>query len=468
MNLRLVAVSALSIGFLSAGSQSALALDENVRADEPLATVSVLNEVVPQRAAIPFVPFPMVDPITGTALTRGATLALPDGRRVSAVAYFSELNRFERHLNSLGRSLREGQKNLGSVAALPFDSAVLTRQGAALMAQHSPVSEQLRLRLPSDDSLAAGQAGVDRRQAQLCDALRSLPENGQTPTHTERHYKPWNASYGSTSGFAVFLSSQTTSTAGLEESYSMGRDACGRDVTGPQVLTPGAHASAEGTGGFYVFGQKLDVLRATHAVHADLAGARGTTKMFVLGHQIYTRTTADRAIHLVDRNWTKSWERTGDFKFSMGPIPMAVTYGVRATANLAFSIEAAPIQATINLLPELESTAFVQGGAELVVARAGLGGDLLIIDDKLPMQVVGAVEAAASGERGVDLKVKGTVDNEMQALDGRLYAFAAINVPKGRSLPFEEREWSMDLYKWTGLKTSGRLYDFEKVYPVRF
>ncbi len=414
---------------------------------------------------MPFVPFEMISPTTGKTLRWNDKVLLPDGKSVTAQEYFDQLNEMERFISSTGHSLRSQNTNLGTVAAFHTNTDSLEKQAQELKNKHTPIEEKNFLSVPTQSVVTLRGDADDARLQSTCDTLVQMPLQ-HLAEQEKTNFKPWSAAIGQKNSFAVFLDTETSTTAALSNAYEFGTDICGRKVTGPEFLMPQAKATAQGTVGVYIFGQQFQMLRTTHEVSSTLKNARGNTNIYFMGAQIYSRKESGSRIRLGGKQWAQTWEKTGEIHVNAGPIPLNIEYGVRATAKASYSIEAAPILAGLNIEPQVQADAFVRGGTSLMIIKAGVSGEVNVLNDQLPINAEAEVTPASDGTRGFDLNLRGTVDNKMQTLAGRLFAFASIAVPGIKN--FEEKSWEIDLYKWPGTSTTGRLYEFSQTFPVRF
>lgn len=85
--------------------------------------------VTHSRAAIPFKPFPMVDPRTNKPIAPTAIIALPNGKHPTAKEYYTELNQYEEWLSAHGYSLHTTPKGARiALQEIAVDRGMLQRQ----------------------------------------------------------------------------------------------------------------------------------------------------------------------------------------------------------------------------------------------------------------------------------------------------------------------------------------------------
>jgi hypothetical protein len=163
------------------------------------------------------------------------------------------------------------------------------------------------------------------------------------------------------------------------------------------------------------------------------------------------------------KNWSKSFsplqvheERRFDvreevsYRFAIGPFPCKGTIGFVGTAGLRYGFDVVPIQISAFAVPYVATKAFAQVGVDIVVASAGVGGELTLINDDVTLQ--GA--ASLSFEDDPTLSLELTGKNTIEALSGKLYAFAKVGV-----WPFD-KEWRFTIYEWTGYKRDADMFKF--------
>jgi hypothetical protein len=131
------------------------------------------------------------------------------------------------------------------------------------------------------------------------------------------------------------------------------------------------------------------------------------------------------------------------FMYAVGPMLLQIDAGARFQANvqaqitpeIAFPLEFANF--SVNLQAVANAAAFIEGYAKLLIIRAGVGGQLDLIDAH------GEVDARFTpGEKPLVL-----ISAMVQFLKGRLYAFFDLF---WLSASGWKRLWDYDLYNWNG------------------
>jgi hypothetical protein len=165
------------------------------------------------------------------------------------------------------------------------------------------------------------------------------------------------------------------------------------------------------------------------------------------------------------RSWNKSWSdgplqehdekrfdvrQEADYRFAIGPIPCKGTIGFVGAAGIKYGFDIVPIQISAFAVPFVASKVFAQVGVDLVVVSGGVGGELTLINDDVTLQ--GGASLTFDDDPTLTLELTGK--NTIEALSGKLYAFAKVGV---WPLDWEGR---FTFYEWKGYKKDSDLFKF--------
>ncbi|MGA9769097.1 MAG: hypothetical protein WBV94_08660 [Blastocatellia bacterium] len=425
---------------------------------------------VDTRSPIAFKPFEMRDPATGNSLPPETILTLPNGNKLTAREYYSQLNSLEQQFNKIGYTLRGGtpSNDAGMVERMmtangPLDMINLQR----VVADESTLRNQTQ-------KISAGHISFNQRSMQLITtetlkesqvanlkdySARLNPFHGFFPPvskTTVNETRSWNHTVGNPSTFAAYINGKITLTA----------NASVQDIVG------------EANAGGSIFNNSKDIIRATGSTHAPANGQDMTTKLNV---NILGTTVLNLDKHFASTTVNPIWTESGaitpkpvDFSttihFSLGFIPMSVKVGVQGSAKLSYFLSVFPTSVQAQAVPHVESNAYVQAGADIVVASAGAGASMVLLNDDLTLNGELAIKFD-DPVKGPYFSAKYSGFNDMEMLSGRVYAYACVKVLTTTwggwhnlipHFSWEDKCYNSDLFKWTGFKINGYLFNEQK------
>ncbi len=249
--------------------------------------------------------------------------------------------------------------------------------------------------------------------------------------------RTWNKQVGRRSTFAAYLRGKL-------------------QLKGSRTYT---RANAEGSTGGYAFNRNFELARGTATVYAPVSG-RGTVNagLYVARQNVYNFQTGFANRFSKGDSFSRSLDfGVANIRFFVGPIPMRARFGVRGRAGFRYNMVASGASrlAYARLNPFVDSRAYGQGGADIVVGGAGVGANLLLLKDNLNAFALARV-GFASANRAY-LQTYYSVYNDMEALSGRAYAYAYVYVPRWGIPPWRKKQWNWNIFDWTGFKQRGYL-----------
>jgi len=425
------------------------------------------NIKVYKRTPIQFKPFKILDPATGRQIAPNTPLTLPNGKKITAKRYYSELNKLEKDFNALGYSLdfkRDPTKRV-KLQEIVLDPATVTRmnrQKRLLQDTHrfrtlappksiDALQREFRMNLKKDrirlKRLQRFRQPQQIRTSQGTLEQLLLPHAYAAP---EDQVKPYNNpietrkyEYGYRDVFAIFFNGGTVLSGDSNK------------IAVNSVAEAGA----------YVFNNKLTMLRIVGSLSAPLAAGNMEARltMTVLGE---TRLRINESkpvplnvdqlpqipsLALYDRS-SESLDESFESSFALGPILLSVKFGVRATAGVDYGLFASPANTNGRFGPFVASDVYAQAGVNIIIAKAGVSCTLVLLDNTLTLSGQLKVDA---DQRGPHFSAVFSIYDRFEALSGEVSLYACILVPKFALPPWGYKCWDWEIAKWEGLQAKG-------------
>lgn len=471
---RLIALSSLAtlsvLNLASSLSVSAQTRQPEINSD----TVRLKPETVQinRRTPLQFQPFEVRDPETGKPISPEAMLTLPDGKQVRAGEYYAELNRLEQQFSQIGYSFRQPEESV-VLQETVINQAELKRQIDSVSIEHRKISPERSLfRTTLDPSLVMRQPEVIPNLELRPGALQNLQLNPKfdlgtfqqpdlgtlrqkqlrspvfkpinpdlirvIPPAPKGYNKAWNYNLGNPNTFSAYVNGKLQ----LQGSTNFSR------------------AYAEGNAGGYMFGNQANLIRATALMNSQKSGnSTLDVRLNVLGQSVYNFQDSRNTLLIKSDSFSRSVDRqVADLRFSLGPIPMRASFGVRGSAGIQYVAVANPaiVSAYAQVSPFVDARAYGQGGADIYIAGAGVGANLVLVRDDLDMR--GRAYLLVQNNNPY-LMMQLSAYNSLEALSGNVYAYAYMYVPKFGIPPWKKKQWNWNIWSWTGFKTDGYLFD---------
>jgi hypothetical protein len=454
------------------------------------------------RPAIPFKPFEMVDPATRKPIPPTAIINLPNGKRPTAQQYYSELNTFEKWLSEHGYSLRTSKPGQRVILhQIKVDRSALQRQiqlspkattlvkRPDILARYSDKNLTVVQPLRLDNNLvikkfprgansnqitaaskvitAKGIRGAQRNGMVISNStldeiarlkLTPPPANpGPLCQHIDEA-RPWNWDVGDPSTFHAYVNGALKVTG----------DAC-RPPDMQKLSTNQSHfnVTAEAKAGGEVFGIGGDLLRLT----SNLGGNEATNTvnaglgLFVLGVDILNINKSATGHWGVDDQISKGL----DFSTSLPPIPVGpfdidVTIGARGEAGFQYHVSLSPNDVSLGGGPFVHSSVYAQAGLSIVIAEAGMGVTLTLVN--WDMNLAGSV--GYGWAFGFFVSDQIYIDSNLNLLSGGVYVYAKVVYPCFGLPPWCWAEYDHTLWSWNGLNFNSVLFDETNTVPLNW
>jgi hypothetical protein len=458
---------------------------------------------VQSRPAIAFKPFAMVDPRTNKPIAPTTTIALPNGKKPTAQQYYDQLNSFEKWLAEHGYSLHTTPRN----AQIKLQEVALNRELLERQIQMAPKPTTLQrnpnfrsvysakslstmqpIRLEPNHpmmarvrmNVAAGQfeetnrkisaAGVQGAMrdgmvistaslAQLAKlnpvVVTGGPQPKCTPVNDARN---WNWNVGDPSSFAAYVNGSLT----------LNGEACQpADMSHFDKNDSHFTVTAEGKAGGTIFGVGGDMLRAT----GNLGGnqATGTVSaglgVFVLGQDVFSVNQTANGHWEYDNNVSKGVDFSTSIPIPVGPFDIDLTIGAQGSVGFEYSISLYPMSVNLSGGPFAHTNVYAQAGLNLVIAEAGVGASLTLVN--WDMNLGGS--AGVGWLLGFYLYDDVYADSNLNLLGGSVYVYAKVYYPCLDPWPdICDSQWQANLWSWGGLQYNSVLFDQKNVIPLKW
>ncbi|BCM94475.1 hypothetical protein IAD21_06382 [Abditibacteriota bacterium] len=444
--------------------------------------------------------FSVADPQTGAPISPTTILTLPDGRKVEAGTYYTELNKIEKGLNDLGYSLRTMPRTLVLQKSV-VNPGVLQQQAAQFAAigprladvsltqrflaapvvaggQRVLMSGQLTaeaaqsirnqnvgksLGLANNELRLVPQTGVIKPQPngikpRIGNRIKILPRPGidiaqfKSPKIFHRE-QPWNWSVGNPSSFQAYLSGKLVTDG---KAYPVANPSDAEIFKSASEYTLSGDAQAGGS----ILGRNVTLLAANAKFYAPSNTAKplnANSTVQVIGITVYNFNQD------IPTNWDKSDTISQSlhygvpFGIQLGPIWLGGEIGANGEAGLKYSVSMSRTGVGGNVTPFIHTNVYGEGGASVVVAGAGVAVQMTLINADLDMY----------GQARLGWFLKWIffqdfyVGYKVRMLDGRVYGYVYVYVPKFGIPPWEKKQWEHDFWNWSGFGREGTLVNYD-------
>ena len=383
------------------------------------------------RTAVQFRPFEVLDPTNRRPISRDTMLPeLPNGKRLTAGQYYDELNRLEQRFNTIGYTLKEPTEAKIELQVTPLPSATLQRQVQMLQSAHLPNTRFQPLNLQS----------LDLEHKRMIAMRPNLINLTVAPTAKTVHWvKDWNYNLGDPGVFSAYINGK------IELNGT-------KDVTKIDGLA---------TAGGSIFSHGFELLSVSGNLNSPKSGTMNAkVGVSVIGIKVYNLDQN------VSTGWSKSdtlsktLDKSVSISFALGPIPMNAKFGVQGTAGISYGVAIAPVKASANVAPFVHTKVYAQVGVDIVVAGAGAGANLTLLNTDGHLN--GALSIEVDSASKPYFKWTDSYSQSLDMLSGNVYVYAYVYVPCWHVPPWCKNEWDWNVFNWSGFKASGYLFNDTK------
>jgi hypothetical protein len=397
---------------------------------------------VVKKPAVEHKAFKVLDPQTKKEVPANTMLTLPGGKQVQAGEYYAELNKLEKKLNEMGHSLRDQAKKV-VLHQSTIKKEQLEAKAKKLAANHKAFDsskmkafktrDELIKSFKADKGLLKGVKGKDSKDGKKADATKT---GSRAAGKGSSIVKQWGWELGRHNLVATYLNARL-------------------ELKGDKTAVT---ALGEANAGGWLVNHDIKILQGQASVRAPEKGqSTARLNIKVMGNTVFN---LDKSMQT---EWHKSdvLQKTFDyptkFHFMLGPIPVSVTMGAQGTVGLRYFIGMRPLQATAQVTPFVHARAYAQAGIDIIVASAGVGGQLRLMDFEL--RITASLKAGIENSK-VYLEEELSMYSDVTLLSGSLYLYASVTVPRFGIPPWKKKEYHWDIWKWQGFKKKGYIFNY--------
>jgi hypothetical protein len=468
---------------------------ESVKLPAQRAVLPAEKLQIETRPVIKFVPFEMVDPETKKPIAPTAIIKLPNGKQGTAKEVYDELNQYEQWLNQRGHTLRQTQHvAVVELARVPVDEQLLRRQiEEAPRPTSAPVRQNL-LQLHSSQTLAAAQpvrvesARVSEMQlhpaANATEVNAAIAKINAAGIHgvTRDNFVVDTASLSAISRLGINIGGAklpppppcvgvnktrtwawnagdpSTFNAYVNGTIGLNGQACKpANMQNFNQNSTKFAVSAEGKVGGYVFHVGGDLLRMTGALGGNQSTNTVTANLgvFVLGQNVYSLNKSASDHFTVDQKVSRGVDFSTNIPIPVGPFDINVTIGAQGSAGIDWSLSLYPMNLSASIGPFVNSRVYAQAGLNIIVAEAGVGVSMTLVNASLDLNE----NAGVGWFLGFFVLSDLYADANLDMLDGKVYAYAKVYYPCFNIPPWCSTQWDVNLFSWSGIKYNSVLFE---------
>ena len=376
----------------------------------------------------------IVDPKTGKPAACGTMVTLPNGKSIDVCLFWKEIGALEAELNRIGWSFDQGAGMLSgplqgtrkmAVSQFPLPLSKFQQQARVLASAVMP-------NVPAPEPNIAQ---AIRRQQSIVPVSPALlgTVGGTLHPLTLKEVKNYDFSFGDPTIISVFLNGKL-------------------ELDGTSTSTS---FDAEANAGGSLFGNSFDVLQTSGKLSAPGKGQLNiNVTASVLGKSVYdVNQNAPSTFSKFD-SVSKTLDESTTIRFTLLGIPISAKVGIQGKAGVSYGVTVAPVKASGNVVPTINTNAYAQIGADIDIASAGVGGRLTILN--LTGDFNGDVAIVPDPKNTLIYSYDAQYCQTLDTLDGSLFAFL--------STPFGEIDHT--IFSFGGIKSSGCLFKESKTSPV--
>jgi len=392
------------------------------------------------RNALPFRKFTLEE----LGLSSQKEVVFKNGNRMNVEDYLNQLNQLEQEFNKLGYSLRQPGEVVLQKTVLNKDIFERTRK--ALIESHL---QEPSFFVPSPDLLGASLKTAQKGLKLLIpkplinpafldpDVFKKQMEQAQNTIQIVEkklaQSKPQEIK-------PLKIEKRFSKELGAEDEFAVKVEA-GLIMNGRGDRVD---LTVYGKGTGYVMGKSAEVLDGKATMFSSKDKANATVKLRAIGYDILDESWD--TFYSYQNSTSKSIDQSYTGSFTIGPIPVTVTLGFKGEVGIDYGFCMTPNYVSGIASPYVDSGGYAEAGVGLEFVNAGAGAELTFLKDRMNLQ--GELGIQLVGEEPI-LVLKYAGQNELHALDGKIYAYVDIDYWIGH------KKFSWDIFEWDGVKTSG-------------
>lgn len=445
------------------------------------------------RPAIKFVPFEMLDPETKKPIAPTAIIKLPNGKQATAKEYYDQLNQYEQWLTQRGQTVRQQQHNaVIELERVPVDEQLLRRQMeeaprptsiavrpnllAATSFKTLSTAQPLRIEpgklselkvQPPASSVELNEAAAKVNAAGIHANVRDnfvvdTPSLAAIANLGVKVTKPTNpppcATVNKTRTWAWNAGDPGTFNAYVNGTIALNGQACKPpNMQNFSQNNSKFTLSAESKLGGYVFHVGGDLLRLTGAMGGDESNntVNANLGVFVLGQSVYSLNKSATGHWGIDEKISRGIDFSTSIPIPVGPFDINVTIGAQGSAGFDFSLNLYPMNLSASAGPFVNSKVYAQAGLNIIVAEAGVGVNMTLVNASLSL----GENAGVGWLLGFYVTSDLYADANLDMLDGNVYVYAKVYYPCFGIPPWCSSQWNANLFSWNGIRYNSVLFE---------
>lgn len=439
----------------------------------------------------------------------------PDGRRsMTAGEFYKELNRIEKDLNAIGHTLRDKDKKSILIGRTLPDRNAIARQSQDIRRQLKPrttikvVTEPLAQPRHVKIQMVAPGATPGPRRLAVLESTSPFPPGASLKSGSPLATNPAGAARidRSQSYTGTKNSGEIPGTPAYEEKLLNGQIPLSVDIAvdksllrnpehfnvgfgDPSIVGAGYSAWIEhsltgddvtmgvfANGGMSLIGQNFKLLDAAAWATSGPTRNAADAHVTVLGENLLAPFHMDQAgpIDRILDSQSKSVDQSVKFHMVIGIIPIAVAIGGRGDVGYDARLIVKNRRVQVEFDPYVQVNGFVEAGVDIVIAGAGIYGNLVIVNDTVRalgyMGFKGKIPPPLS-EPGFPTTFNGStlrlyeeatrpqfyygleVNNSIELFSGSIGVYAYIYVPDCCLPPWTKLEYRHDVVSWPGFRS---------------
>jgi hypothetical protein len=386
-------------------------------------------------APLTFVPFNRTNPDTGKPYGPSDQITVSD-TTMNAIAAFDALDALERQLTAFGYTLRDiDEKTLAELGSCP-----------ELLASQVPLVEKIL----SDKAGPLSPSTIAEKIQRAIDLAKTMVPNwgelyDKITDPAREVYLPPVPTYS-----APVPQPKRTELKPLVKERSWSWDLGEKKSLWVQLLASfridgsktAAKAAAKGQVNAAVLGLWEGEALGADATASVGDGSVGSLAVNVraIGKTVFSKSWTEGVLKQQDEkrfDVHPEWS----FRFAIGPVPCKGTIGFMGSVGVKYGFQVVPIQISAFAVPFAATKVFAQVGADIVVAGAGVGGEVTLINDDLTLQ--GSFSVTFEDQPSLVLE-----------LSGKIYAYVYVK------FLFIKWKGTFTIYSWTGFKKDSDIFKF--------
>jgi hypothetical protein len=270
--------------------------------------------------------------------------------------------------------------------------------------------------------------------------------------------KDWNWDVGDPSTFHAYING----------SVSLSGNACKPpDMSNFDKNDSNFTLAAEGKAGGTVFGVGGDLLRITGSMNGNQQNntVSASLGVFVVGQSVFSVNKSANAQWGTSDNISKGVDFSTSIPIPVGPFDIDATIGAQGSAGFQYSLQLYPTSLNLSGGPFVHTNVYAQAGLNVVVAEAGVGVNLVLVNWDMNL----------GGSGGVGWLLKFYVyddlyaDSDVNLLAGSIYIYAKVYYPCLDPWPdICNSQWQTNLWSWNGLQFNSVLFDEKDTIPLNW